>query len=110
MLLAQIPGSTSLGPIRCTRRDRGRAAGSAKFLQEPRLSAGVLIMSTEDEQRTMDKDRIKGTAHQLKGAVKEKGGKATGDTKLESEGKAEKGAGKVQNTVGGAKDALRGKK
>ena len=33
----------------------------------------------------------------------------TGDTKTEAEGKAEKAAGKVQNTVGGVKDSLRGK-
>ena len=37
------------------------------------------------------------------------GGKATGDTKLKAEGTAEKSAGKVQNAVGGIKDAARGK-
>jgi uncharacterized protein YjbJ (UPF0337 family) len=36
-------------------------------------------------------------------------GKVTGDAKLESDGKADKFAGKVQNAVGGVKDALRGK-
>ncbi len=55
----------------------------------------------------MDKDRAEGTAHQAKGAVKEAAGKVTGDAKLEGEGKGEKLAGKVQNAVGGAKDALR---
>jgi uncharacterized protein YjbJ (UPF0337 family) len=57
----------------------------------------------------MDKDRIKGSANQAKGAIKETAGKVTGDTKLESEGKADKVAGKVQNAVGGIKDTLRGK-
>jgi uncharacterized protein YjbJ (UPF0337 family) len=57
----------------------------------------------------MDKDRIKGSAEQAKGKVKEVAGKVTGDSKLESEGKAEKAAGKFQNAVGGMKDALRGK-
>ena len=57
----------------------------------------------------MDKDRIKGAAEQAKGSVKELAGKVTGDTKLESEGKADKVAGKVQSTVGGIKDTLRGK-
>src|SRR5215831_4691255 len=57
----------------------------------------------------MDKDRIKGSAQQLKGKIKEAVGKASGDAKLESEGKADKAAGKVQNAVGGLKDALRGK-
>jgi len=57
----------------------------------------------------MDKDRIEGSAHQAKGAIKEVAGKVTGDAKLESEGKTEKVAGKVQNAVGGLKDTLRGK-
>jgi uncharacterized protein YjbJ (UPF0337 family) len=55
----------------------------------------------------MDKDRVKGSAHQAKGAIKEGIGKMTGDAKLEGEGKAEKAAGKVQNAVGGVKDAVR---
>jgi uncharacterized protein YjbJ (UPF0337 family) len=55
----------------------------------------------------MDKDRIKGSAHQVKGAIKEGAGKATGDEKLREEGAAEKNAGKIQNAVGGAKDAVR---
>jgi uncharacterized protein YjbJ (UPF0337 family) len=57
----------------------------------------------------MDKDRIKGAANQAKGVVKEVAGKVTGDAKLESEGKADKLAGKVQNAIGGVKDAIRGK-
>ena len=57
----------------------------------------------------MDKDRIKGSVQQAKGAVKEAAGKALGDKKLEAEGQTDKAAGKVQNAVGGLKDALRGK-
>jgi uncharacterized protein YjbJ (UPF0337 family) len=57
----------------------------------------------------MDKDRMKGSAKQAKGAVKEVAGKITGDAKLEAEGKSDKVAGKVQNAVGGLKDSLRGK-
>ena len=57
----------------------------------------------------MDKDRIKGSAQQAKGALKELAGKVIGDAKLESEGKSDKVAGKVQNAVGGLKDTLRGK-
>ena len=56
----------------------------------------------------MDKDRIAGSAKQVKGAVKEVVGKAVGDTKLESEGKADKIEGKVQNAIGGLKDTLKG--
>jgi uncharacterized protein YjbJ (UPF0337 family) len=57
----------------------------------------------------MDKDRIKGSGNQAKGAIKEAVGKITGDKKLETEGKTDKLAGKVQNAVGGLKDTLRGK-
>jgi uncharacterized protein YjbJ (UPF0337 family) len=55
----------------------------------------------------MNKDRIQGSAEQAKGKIKEVAGKATGDAKLESDGKAQKAAGTVQNTVGGMKDALK---
>jgi uncharacterized protein YjbJ (UPF0337 family) len=49
----------------------------------------------------MDKDRIAGVAHQIKGRVKEAIGKVTGDAKTRAEGAAEKAAGRVQNAVGG---------
>jgi uncharacterized protein YjbJ (UPF0337 family) len=57
----------------------------------------------------MDKDRIKGSVQQAKGAIKQVAGKVTGDAKLEAEGKSDKIAGKVQNAAGGLKDTLRGK-
>ncbi len=57
----------------------------------------------------MDKDRIIGSAKVVKGKVKKAVGKAVGDAKLESEGKADKIEGEVQNAVGGLKDTLRGK-
>ena len=57
----------------------------------------------------MDKDRIKGSAEQAKGKVKEVAGKVLGDSKLESDGKGDQAKGKVQNAVGGIKDTLRGK-
>ena len=46
----------------------------------------------------------------MKGDVKEGTGKLTGDSKLQSEGKADKAEGKIQNAIGGIKDALTGKK
>ena len=55
----------------------------------------------------MDKDRVSGAVDQAKGALKDVAGKVTGDTKLQAEGKADKAAGKVENTVGGAKDSAR---
>ncbi len=55
----------------------------------------------------MDKDRVAGAAQNIKGKVKETVGKALGDSKLEGEGKADKAAGKIRNTIGGIKDAVR---
>jgi uncharacterized protein YjbJ (UPF0337 family) len=56
-------------------------------------------------EEVMDKDRIVGSAKQVKGAVKE----AVGNAKLESEGKADQVEGKSQNAVGGLKDTAKEK-
>jgi uncharacterized protein YjbJ (UPF0337 family) len=57
-----------------------------------------------------DDDRVEGSAKKLKGDLKEGAGKVLGDSKLEAEGKADKAEGKIQNAIGGFKDALLGKK
>jgi uncharacterized protein YjbJ (UPF0337 family) len=57
----------------------------------------------------MDKDRVEGSAKGIVGKVKEVAGKVLGDAKVESEGKADQVAGKVQNAVGGVKDTIKGK-
>jgi uncharacterized protein YjbJ (UPF0337 family) len=79
-----------------------QAAGT----EPPRRS---IFLITANEEFRMDKDRIKGSAKQAKGAVKKAVGKVTGDAKLEAEGKADKTAGRIQNAIGGLKDAIRGK-
>lgn len=56
-----------------------------------------------------DHDRVEGAAKNFGGKIKEAAGNVTGDEKLKAEGKADQVEGKVQNTVGGVKDALRGK-
>jgi uncharacterized protein YjbJ (UPF0337 family) len=61
------------------------------------------------EEKIMDKDRVVGSTKEAKGTVKQAVGKAVGDAKLESEGKADKIAGKVQNAIGGLKDTIKGK-
>ena len=58
----------------------------------------------------MDKDRIAGAAKQIKGSIKETIGKVVGDAKLVSDGKADKIEGKVENAIGGLKDALQNAK
>ena len=55
----------------------------------------------------MDKNRIAGSAKEAKGAVKVTIGKATGDAKLQADGRADKIEGKLQNAIGGVKDAAR---
>ena len=55
----------------------------------------------------MDKDRIAGAAKNIKGSIKQAVGKAVGDAKLQSDGKADKVEGKIQNAFGGIKDALK---
>jgi len=55
----------------------------------------------------MDNDRIVGSAKETKGAIKATVGKAVGDAKLQADGKSDKVEGKIQNAVGGLKDALK---
>jgi uncharacterized protein YjbJ (UPF0337 family) len=55
----------------------------------------------------MHRDEAKGAAKDIKGAVKEAAGRATGDERLEAEGSAERVEGKVQKGVGALKDAAR---
>lgn len=55
----------------------------------------------------MDKNRLVGSAKEARGVVKEAIGKATGDTKLQADGKADKVEGSIQNAIGGVKDAAR---
>jgi uncharacterized protein YjbJ (UPF0337 family) len=57
----------------------------------------------------VDKDRVEGSATNLGGKIKEGAGNLTGDEKLKNEGIADQVKGKVQNAVGGIKDALKGK-
>lgn len=59
------------------------------------------------EIRAMDKNRIIGAAKEAKGAVKQAIGAATGDAKLQADGRADKVEGKVQNAIGGLNDAVR---
>jgi uncharacterized protein YjbJ (UPF0337 family) len=46
------------------------------------------------------KDKIAGKAHEVKGAIKEKIGRAKNDPALENEGTDEKVGGKIQKKIG----------
>jgi uncharacterized protein YjbJ (UPF0337 family) len=51
-------------------------------------------------------DKIKGSLHEVKGAIKEQAGKATGNCCLETKGKVEKLIGKAQHCTGNAEEAV----
>ena len=51
-------------------------------------------------------DKIKGSLHEAKGAIKEKAGKVTDNCCLEAKGKLEKTAGKAQRQVGDAEATI----
>lgn len=55
----------------------------------------------------VDRDRVKGAVTKKTGELKKAAGKLSGDEKLKREGQGQALRGKVQNTVGGVKDALR---
>lgn len=55
----------------------------------------------------MDEDRIAGSAKEAKDAIRETARKDLDDTKLSAEGKSDKAEGKVQNAIGGLRDALK---
>ena len=74
----------------------------------PSIGRRIIAVSYTHLQIT-DKDRVEGSAKEIKGKTKEGAGKVLGDAKLESEGKADEAAGKIQNAVGGVKGTLKGK-
>ena len=55
----------------------------------------------------MDSNRVKGTVDELVGIAKQKTGKLTGSTKLQVDGVVQQAKGKLENTLGKTKDAVR---
>ncbi|RTM01296.1 MAG: CsbD family protein [Hyphomicrobiales bacterium] len=55
----------------------------------------------------VNRDQVAGLARQMKGAVKQAAGKATGNRRTEAEGAADKIAGKVQKAYGDVKDKVK---
>ena len=56
----------------------------------------------------MNKDRVNGTIDEVVGSAKRTAGKLTGNTPLQVKGMAQQVKGKLENTLGKAKDAVRG--
>ena len=55
----------------------------------------------------MDDDRVRGSAKNLGGKLKEGLGNLTGDAKLKGDGRADQIEGRAQNAIGGIKDSAR---
>jgi uncharacterized protein YjbJ (UPF0337 family) len=67
------------------------------------MNLQMLILESRRKEKKMKqstKDQLKGKAHEVKGAIKEKAGRATNNPQLEGEGQDEKVAGKIQKKVG----------
>jgi uncharacterized protein YjbJ (UPF0337 family) len=91
--------------VRRTKGATARGDESGTFRAAKPLTC--YFSSIPERRGTMDRDRVEGSAKQVKGSIKDTAGKMTGDAKLQGEGKADKAEGKIQNTVGGLKDSLR---
>jgi uncharacterized protein YjbJ (UPF0337 family) len=55
----------------------------------------------------MNRDRVNGTIDEVVGRAKRKAGNWTGNTPLQVKGMAQQVKGKLENTLGKAKDAVR---
>ena len=90
----------------------GVAIGDAKLAADgsAERAVGDKLNSVEaggEQLAGIDTDRIRGIGHQIKGAVIEAIGHLVGNPKLESDGVAERNAGKEQNMAGGDRDLAR---
>ncbi|WP_342018510.1 CsbD family protein [Dyella japonica] len=74
--------------------------GTARFLKTSCRNSAAL----ED---VMDKNRVEGTKHEVKGAIKEGVGKVTNNPAKEAAGNIEKNAGKIQKEIGKEHDRQR---
>ena len=90
----------------------GKAIGDAKLAAdgaaERELGDRLNVAGPGGDQLIgVDADRIKGIAHQVKGALMEGLGNIVGNPQLEADGAAERTAGKAQNAAGSARDLAR---
>jgi uncharacterized protein YjbJ (UPF0337 family) len=58
-------------------------------------------------ENMMEKEHVKGAFEKVKGSMADAAGKATGDHKLQAEGKIDKAKGSVHTSLGDAKDAVK---
>jgi uncharacterized protein YjbJ (UPF0337 family) len=77
-----------------------------RFMPQERLHSRP-VKSTTKEKAMVDKDRVDGSAKNIGGKLKEGVGNVTGDSKMQTEGKADQAEGKIQNAIGGIKDSIK---
>jgi uncharacterized protein YjbJ (UPF0337 family) len=70
------------------------------------MQSGSVLLSPEARSE-MDKNRVKGKARDIAGRAQRQAGEWTGDEKSQAKGAAKQVEGKLQNTWGKAKDALK---
>lgn len=90
----------------------GKAIGDAKLAADGAAERAVVdeqsVAGAGAEQLIgVDADRIKGIAHQVKGALIQGFGDIVGNPHLAADGMAERLAGKAQNAAGSARDLAR---
>lgn len=90
----------------------GKAIGDAKLEADGAAERAIgdkqnVAGPGGDQLIEIDADRIKGIAHQVKGAVMQSLGNIAGNSQMEADGAAERISGKAQNAAGGARDLVR---
>jgi len=91
------------------RYPKAGAQASRKWERSGAAARCLLEASIQSEERPMSSttDKIKGTANEAIGKVKQKIGEATGDRKMQGEGALQEAKGKSQKVLGDAKDIAR---
>jgi uncharacterized protein YjbJ (UPF0337 family) len=75
--------------------------------RNPAARPALAVFNTQERGMSSTTDKIKGTANQAIGKIKQGVGEATDDHKLKGEGKLQEAKGKVQNAVGDVKAAVK---
>jgi uncharacterized protein YjbJ (UPF0337 family) len=65
------------------------------------------MVDMNHQEKSMNKDQVKGRLKEAQGAVKEVTGKMVGNKSLEQKGKVEKAIGKVQSGYGDIKEDIK---
>ena len=90
----------------------GVAIGDAKLAADGSAERAIgdklnSVDSGGEQLAGIDTDRIRGIGHQIRGAVIEAIGNLVGNPQMQSDGVAERNAGKEQNIAGGNRDRAR---